>query len=263
VLSSTPVPKQRIFYWICFGAILILAVLFRILPIRSGLPYSDYIDEGHVLHQTIDAFNNRSLDVSWYGLPALPAYCVGATLLFYGPLYYHLHGHRFQKDLPRDPSSRQNYDFIAPVELIVAGRIATACVSIATVILAGIFARRLASATAGILAMLLMAVCPALVARASTVIVDTFATFFVLVVLYLCARIKAKPGNLFWRDVALAGLATGLAFRLKIPGRDRRHRHRRNDFDAPDSMAAPSSIVVSSGRRICPRHLARRADDLS
>ena len=82
VSSRESFPKDRILYWICWGAILVLAILFRILPIRSGLPYSDYIDEGHVLHQTIDAFNNRSLDVYWYGLPALPAYCAGATLLF-------------------------------------------------------------------------------------------------------------------------------------------------------------------------------------
>ncbi|MEY2490240.1 MAG: Dolichyl-phosphate-mannose-protein mannosyltransferase [Verrucomicrobiota bacterium] len=213
-------PRDRILYWFCWGAILVLAVLFRIVPIRSGLPYSDYIDEGHVLHQTIDAFNNRSLDVYWYGLPALPAYCAGAGLLLYGPFYHHFHGHRFQKDLPRErdlPSSKLNYDFIAPVELIVAGRMAAAGLSIASVILAGIFAARLAHNQAGLLAMLLVAVCPALVARGSIVIVDTFATFFVLVVLYFCARIQAEVSKPVWRDVALAGLATGLAFASKYP----------------------------------------------
>ena len=220
VSSRESFPKGRILYWICWGAILVLALLFRILPIRSGLPYSDYVDEGHVLHQTIDAFNNRSLDVYWYGLPALPAYCAGATLLSYGGFYHHFHGHRFQKDLPHErdlPTSKQNYDFIAPVELIVAGRMATACLSIASVILAGIFAARLANDHAGLLAMLLVAVCPALVTRASIVIVDTFATFFVLVVLYLCARIQAEASKPVWRDVALAGLATGLAFASKYP----------------------------------------------
>jgi hypothetical protein len=184
------------------------------------LPYSDYVDEGHVLHQTIDAFNNRSLDVYWYGLPALPAYCAGAGLIFYGPFYRHFHGHHFQEDLPHErdlPSSKVNYDFIAPVELIVAGRIATACLSIATVILTGIFAARIAPGRAGLLAMLLVSVCPALVTRASIVIVDTFATFFVLLVLYLCARIRAEASKPVWRNVALAGIATGLAFASKYP----------------------------------------------
>jgi Dolichyl-phosphate-mannose-protein mannosyltransferase len=213
-------PKDRILYWICWGAILVLAILFRILPIRSGLPYSDYVDEGHVLHQTIDAFNNRSLDVYWYGLPSLPAYCAGASLLLYGPFYHHFYGHRFQKDLPHErdvPSSKLNYDLIAPVELIVAGRMATACLSIASVVLAGILAARFAKDRAGLLAMLLVAVCPALVTRGSIVIVDTFATFFVLVVLYVCARIQAEESKPVWRDVALAGLATGLAFASKYP----------------------------------------------
>jgi hypothetical protein len=220
VLSRESSSKDRVVSWIGGGAILVLAILLRILPIQSGLPYSDYVDEGHVLHQTIDAFNNRSLDVYWYGLPALPAYCAGAILFSYGPLYHHFHGHRFQKDFPRArefPSSKLNYDFIAPVELIVAGRLATAGLSIASVILAGIFARRLATVRAGFLAMLLVAVCPALVTRGSIVIVDTFATFFVLAVLYLCARIQAEVSKLVWRDVGLAGLATGLAFASKYP----------------------------------------------
>lgn len=190
------------------------------MPVRSGLPYSDYVDEGHVLHQTIDAFNNHSLDVYWYGLPALPAYCAGAGLVFYGPFYRHFHGHGFRQDLPHVPgvpSAKNNYDFIAPVELIVSGRIATACVSLATVILAGIFASRIATDQAGLLAMLLVAVCPALVTRASNVIVDTFAGFFALVVLYLCARIPTRPSARAWRGIILAGLATGLTFASKYP----------------------------------------------
>lgn len=211
--------KKGILRWVCWGAVLAVAVLFRILPIRSGLPYSDYIDEGHVLHQTIDAFNNGNLDVFWYGLPPLPAYCAGAALLVYGPWYRHFHGHGFREDLPRErngPTTTINYDLIAPVELIVAGRVATACLSLATVILAGVFAARLANGQASLLAMLLVAVCPALVTRASIVIVDTFATFFVLLVLLLCARI-VEGAKSVWRHVGLAGLATGLAFASKYP----------------------------------------------
>jgi hypothetical protein len=72
---------------------------------------------------------------TWYGLPASQDI---AGLLIYGPLYHHFHGHRFQEDLPRArdfPSSKLNYDFIARVELINAGRVATACLSVASVIL--------------------------------------------------------------------------------------------------------------------------------
>ena len=103
------------------------------------------------------------------------------------------------------------------MELIVSGRIATALVSLATVLLAGILTARLATEQAGILAMLLTAVCPALVTRASIVIVDTFAAFFVLVVLYLCARVSTTAGAHVWRRIVLAGLATGFAFASKYP----------------------------------------------
>jgi hypothetical protein len=217
-VSREAFPKRPVLYWMCWGAILLLAVLLRFVPIRSGLPYSDYIDEGHVLHQTIDAFNQGSLDVYWYGLPALPAYSTGAALLLYGPFYRHCHGHRFQEDLPQErnlPTSSLNYDLIAPVELIVAGRVVTACLSIATVILAGIIAARLSNHHADLLAMLLTAVCPALVTRASIVIVDTFATFFVLAALYFSERIRSQGIKSIWRNAGLAGFATGLAFASK------------------------------------------------
>jgi hypothetical protein len=218
--STEPSPRPSFLYWLCWGAILLLAALFRVVPIRSGLPYSDYIDEGHVLHQTIDAINRRSLDVYWYGLPALPAYTAGAALLLYSPFYRHFHGHRFQKDLPREydlPTSRLDYDFIAPVELIVAGRVATACLSIASVIFAGIIAARLAKREAGLLAMLLVGLCPALVTRASIVIVDTFAAFFALVVLYFSERVLSRPRESAWKNAALAGVVAGLAFASKYP----------------------------------------------
>lgn len=211
---------HSITYWSCYAAILLLAVAFRFLPIRSGLPYSDYVDEGHVLHQTIDAFERGNPDVNWYGLPALPAYSAGAALFLYGPLYRHFHGRSFQEDLPIDnmaPSSKSNYDLITPVELIVAGRIITACVSMLSVILAGIIAAHLASHRASLLAMLLVAVCPALVTRGSIVIVDTFATFFALVSLWFCLRVQLGVSKRIWTDLTLAGFATGLTFASKYP----------------------------------------------
>ena len=78
-------------------------------------------------------------------------------------------------------------------------------------ILAGIIATRLGNRPAGLLAMLLTAICPALVTRASIVIVDTFAAFFVLLVLYFSERILSSPIESAWKNVGLAGLAAGLA----------------------------------------------------
>jgi 4-amino-4-deoxy-L-arabinose transferase-like glycosyltransferase len=209
--------SRPVFYWVCWSAILLLAVLLRIVPIRSGLPYSDYVDEGHVLHQTVDWFQQRSLDSRWYGYPTFPAYSAGVALCLYDPLYRHFHGHYVREDLPNErdiPHSRLNYNFIAPIELLLAGRTVTACLSIATVILAGMIAVRVANDRAGLLAMLLVAVCPALVTRGSIVIVDTFAAFFALVTLYFCERIQSANEPV-WRNAGFAGFATGLAFASK------------------------------------------------
>ena len=209
-------------YWLFCAVIVVLAVFLRAPAMRSGLPYIDYVDEGYVLHQTIDLLNHRSLDTRWYGYPSLPAYLTTVTLIAYSPIYHLRHGHGFRQDLPDDQSIHtpdgDNYDLISPPELIVAGRFVTVCLSVGTVVLAGAIATLLAGQRAGLLAMMITAVCPALVARASNVIVDTFATFFALLALYFCDSLqRADRKNHYssrWSAV-FAGLAAGLAFASK------------------------------------------------
>ena len=194
-----------------------LAALLRLSPIVSSLPYIDYVDEGYVLHQAIDLLNKRTFDTGWYGYPSLPAYLTAGVLMAESGIYRHFHGHSFRNDLPREESAqtkrRDNYDIISPPELIVAGRFVAACLSIGTVLLAAAIGNRLGGRTSGFLAMLITAVCPALVLRASNVIVDTFATFFALLALYFCERLRSKSNN-SWNALA-AGLAAGLAFASK------------------------------------------------
>jgi hypothetical protein len=67
---------------------------------------------------------------------------------------------------------------------------------------------------AGLIAALITAVCPALVSRASNVIVDTFATFFALLALYFCERMRSNTSSKVANSAA-AGLAAGLAFASK------------------------------------------------
>ena len=199
-------------------ALLALAATLRFGPIGSGLPYIDYVDEGYVLHQAIDLLNQRTLDTGWYIYPTLPAYLTAAALIAEGPIYRRVHGHGFRKDLPRDDiggtRQRDNYDLITPPELIVAGRLVTAALSLGTVLVAGLFATRLGGKTAGLIALLLTGVCPALISRASNVIVDTFATFFALLALFFCERMRSgKPGSP--TNALAAGVAAGLAFASK------------------------------------------------
>jgi dolichyl-phosphate-mannose-protein mannosyltransferase/glycosyl transferase family 22 (putative mannosyltransferase) len=198
--------------------VLALAALLRLAPIASGLPYIDYVDEGYALHQAIELLNKRTFDPGWHGYPSLPAYLTAGTLIIEGPIYRRVHGHGFRKDLPREDrayaSQRDDYDLISPPELIIAGRFVAVALSIGTVILAGVIATRLGGKTAGILALLITAVCPALVSRASNVIVDTFATFFALLALYFCERLWSnKSSNV--ANAVVAGLAAGLAVASK------------------------------------------------
>jgi 4-amino-4-deoxy-L-arabinose transferase-like glycosyltransferase len=195
--------------------LLLAAAFFRLAPIASSLPYIDYVDEGYVLHQTIHLLNQRSFDTKWYGYPSLPAYLTAAALTAWNPIYRYTRGHSFRRDLPREEeaqtSSGYNYDLISPPELIVAGRVVAAGLSIATVILAGAIAARLRGRAAGLIAMVITAVCPALVLRGSNVIVDTFAAFFAALAIYFCGRVRP---NETW-SAAAAGLAAGFAFSCK------------------------------------------------
>lgn len=196
--------------------VLALAAVLRLAPVAFSLPYVDQVDEGYALHQAIDLFNDRTFDPGWYGYPALPAYLTAGALKLEGPLYRRVHGHGFRKDLPRGDaayaSQRDNYDLIAPPELIVAGRLVAAALSIGTVILAGIIATRLAGKTAGLIAVLMTAVCPALASRGSNVVVDSFASFFAALALFFCERLRRSPRL---TSTAFAGLAAGLAFASK------------------------------------------------
>jgi hypothetical protein len=197
---------------------LVLAAGLRFGPLASGVPYIDYIDEGYALHQAIELLNKRTFDTGWYGYPSLPAYLTAGALIAEGPIYRFVHRHGFRKDLPLEEQGgtpqRDNYDLISPPELIVAGRLVVAALSTGTVLLAGMMARRMGGKTAGVIALLLTAVCPALVLRASNVIVDTFATFFALLALYFCERMRSEASS-HVTNALVAGLAAGLAFASK------------------------------------------------
>jgi hypothetical protein len=79
-----------------------IAIVFRIAPLRAGLPYSDYIDEGHALRQVLDHLNTRSLAATWYGYPTVTSYLVAAMLEMSRPVYGFTHGRSLADDLPRD-----------------------------------------------------------------------------------------------------------------------------------------------------------------
>ncbi|MDQ6626523.1 MAG: glycosyltransferase family 39 protein [Verrucomicrobiota bacterium] len=214
--NPTNAARNRIGFRAAAGVILVCAALLRILPAPAVLPYSDYIDEGYVLNQVIDHLNNRSYDSNYYNYPPLPSYLITGTVLLTGPVYRAIHGHGFRSDLPRERERRTslglNYNLIQPPALILTGRLVAAVLSIATVAVVGVIAWRLAGAVAATFAMVLCAFCPSLVIRGSTVIVDTFATFFAVVSIYFADRLRrATDARAAVRNSVLAGVAAGLA----------------------------------------------------
>jgi 4-amino-4-deoxy-L-arabinose transferase-like glycosyltransferase len=211
-------PKESILWLI----LLVLAALLRLGPIASGLPYSDYIDEGYNLQVAIRVLKSGKFDTNFSTYPPLTSHLVLAALKGYAPFYRILHHHKLSKDLPADrdfyTELGEQYDLITPPDVIWIGRLVIACLSIGTVIVAGALAKLIAGARAGFLAMLFTAVCPALVSRGSNVMVDPTATFFALAALYFCQRLSLftlsnNPKK--WRAAACAGIAAGLAFAAK------------------------------------------------
>lgn len=204
--------------------IVAVATFLRVWPIASGLPYSDYIDEGHVLHQAIKVLQERTYDVGLYDYPSLPAYLIAGAAAAFSPVYRLSQGHALQEDFPRPAEFHTElgdvYDLISPPAFIVLARVVVAALSVGAVVLTGILTLQIAGRMEALLAVLLMAVCPAAVSRGSTVIVDTVGTFFVLATLCFCARAcrrQSASDARATRDAALAGAAAALAFVSKYP----------------------------------------------
>ena len=119
--------------------------------------------------------------------------------------------HLLQADLVRMPGGY--YDVAEPAALLMVARLATLVFALGIIVLAGLLARRSAGQAAGYYAAFLAAVLPALVIRSSIVIVDTYATFFVLLALW-CVSYAIDAKHRGWFAV-LAGVACGLAFTSK------------------------------------------------
>lgn len=209
---------------IAFVCILALATFLRLWPIGSALPYIDYIDEGHVLHQVMRVLHEHTYDTRLYDYGSVPSYLIAGATMAYAPVYQQLRGRSFWDDLPTraalDVPLGEIYDLISPPDFIVIGRGVVALCSIGTVLLARWLARQLNGRLTALIAMLLVAACPALVSRSSIVIVDTVAAFFTMAALCFALRLQRAVSDdepSAWRYAAFAGLACGLAAASKYP----------------------------------------------
>ncbi len=198
----------------CWSLILAVALGLRLPTVWAGLPYLNYVDEGHVLHRVVRMLRERRWDPLWYLYPALPLVAVRAAATAEAPVYKAVHGHRLRDDLSVFPP--KYYDLVEPADLIVLGRLLTLAAGLATVVLTGRLARWLGGPSAELVAAWTAALVPALVIRSALVTVDPYAAFFCLAAVFFGER--SLRGGTPRRDALLAGAMTGLALTSKYPG---------------------------------------------
>jgi 4-amino-4-deoxy-L-arabinose transferase-like glycosyltransferase len=143
--------------------------------------------------------------------PALPVLAIAAASRLLSPLAGVWRAAPPLDNVPADPGY---YDQVEPPQLMLVGRSLSLLVSLGIILLAGRLARRLAGDAAGGLAALAAALLPALVFRGAIVIVDVYATFFVLATLLVLAGVD-RPAQL--GRMAAAGACGGLAAVSKYP----------------------------------------------
>jgi hypothetical protein len=194
-------------------AILAIATLVRLPALTAGLPYTSYIDEGHVLHHAAYLLAHHTWEPDSYAYPTLPFYLVAGAALAWSPVYEHIHGEPLLDDL--SPSPPEYYDILEPPDLVVIGRLVTLAFSLGVVLLTGLLVRRLAGPAAGLCAAWFAALVPALVMRSSIANINPIVVFFVLAALLFAEKIRT--GDHPRRDAALAGAMAGLAGATKYP----------------------------------------------
>jgi len=170
-----------------------LAICLRALSLTPSLPYIGYMDEGHVLHPTMQLIRSGGWDPGWYGYPPLTFYLVSFAAK--GVDFFQravTTGGSLVEDLPAPddvvPPAGRVYDILGPIDLIVTGRLVMLFLGLGTVVVSGLLGETVSGARTGWMAALIVACCPSFVIRGSYVMVDTATTFFATLALYFVAR---------------------------------------------------------------------------
>jgi hypothetical protein len=193
--------------------VLAVAAAVRLPSLSPGLPYLNYVDEGHVLHHVIHLLEQRTWDPKFYIYPSFPFYTIALPAAAWSPVYATLHGRPLRADL--SPTPPPYYEHVYPADMIVLGRLVTLAFSLGLIVLTGLYARRLAGPAAGWFAAWLAALLPAFAIRSVSVNVNPMAALFALAALYFAE--DAREGDRPWRAAALAGAMVGLATVSKYP----------------------------------------------
>jgi hypothetical protein len=207
VIDASRGPRLR---W-SWAAALAVGFALRVLPIQAARPYIAYVDEGNFLHAVAAMLRDGRWDPGEYLYPQLSRIAVAAAVRAYAPFYRTRHGGDLRRALPSAPDV---YDRLEPFALLGLARAIDVGLGILTVVLAGLLAARLAGPAAGGAAVWLAALAPALVLRAPIASVDSFATFFATLCVYVAAGAARRSSALAW---LLCGASAGAAFASKYP----------------------------------------------
>ena len=215
-------------------AIVLAAIAVRAMPLRSGLPYTAYVDEHFTIRSAAGMIADRTWEPNTYNYPTLTMYANVAA----SAVLHVLPGGGSVEDGARATVRQPYASNIFSTDLILGGRLAVLAFSGGIVLVSALLAARLRGRGAGIVAALLTATMPALVTRSAIVVVDTPATFFTTASL-LCASYAQKARRaILW--AAIAGAAAGLAAAAKYSA-------------GVVILAALAVIALSSGRSVGDR----------
>ncbi len=201
--------RRRRWYLAAIFAIVVVATVVRAATLTAGLPYTSYRDEGHVLIPAERLVARTTWDPGVYQYPTLVIEAAAVSVR----VFDFVRGSDESKAGARESRNAGYYDIVEPKTLIVAGRVLVLLASVGTVLFAMLLATRLRGRRAGIVAGVITALLPALVTRASIVIVDTPAAFFAMATLLLAARLPDARYPM--RASIAAGVAAGLALSSK------------------------------------------------
>lgn len=198
--------------WPCIlAAALLAAAAVRVPAIIAGYPYLAYVDEGHVLRPAQKQIATGIWDAADNHYPRLPSGTIAAAAQLVGAAAAPFRRQPLLHDIDRNSGF---YDVVDPPELLLVGRALSVLAGLGIVLVAGLYARRLAGNGAGAVAAVAAALLPALVLRGSIVIVDIYTALFALSALTLASSVE-EPRQ--WLRVLLAGACCGLTFVSKYP----------------------------------------------
>lgn len=201
--------KQKL-EWTLPAAVLIIAALLRFYHLDFGRPFTYHPDEIKLIAQAGRLLDTRFMDRSaHFGIGVYPpffTYMLAGALGGY--IVLGLVTGRFET-LSAVKAAYQS----EPFQFFFIGRVLSAMLGVAVVLLIYLIGRRLYSKTIGLLVALLSAVNMALVNHAHFSTVDTAAAFWGLLCVYSCVRIGEEG---LWRHYLFAALFAALATATKF-----------------------------------------------